>query len=130
MKKFLLVIVSLFCINLSLYGQSSFDEALMRAKIEKKLLLVELIMDFCPYCERMEKSVLSKDDVKKILDEKYIFIKLNTKRDEIPSNLTSRLTPTFYFLNHQGEVLEELKGLMKKSDFLFYLEEIYTQEIK
>lgn len=126
MNKILIILVFSF---LSLFG-NNFELAVQKASGTNKLILVELVMEFCPYCERMEKAVLSKADIKKILQEKYVFIKLDINNDEIPYNLTSRLTPTFYFLSNDGEkVLEEVKGLTKKSNFKFFLEEVYEQEI-
>jgi thioredoxin-related protein len=104
------------------------DTALKQADLENKLVLVEITRDFCPYCERMEKSVLNKADVKVLIKKKYVFLKLNLSHDEIPYIFSSKLTPTFYFLNEKGEILEELMGLMKKSDFIFYLNEISSQE--
>lgn len=117
-----LFIAVLFCSTFIF--ANSFDDALTQAAKEKKLVLVELTRDFCPYCIRMDKSVLSKPDVQALIKEKYIFVKLNLSHDEIPYNLTSQLTPTFYFLDTKGEIIEEVKGLMKKSDFIFYLNEI------
>jgi len=72
--------------------------------------------------------IKSKISAEKIY-EKYLFIKLNTKKDNIPDMMKSRITPSFYFVSNDGsKVLEEAIGLMSKSDFIFYLEEIYEQE--
>ena len=70
MKKVILYVF----LSISLWG-FNFEEAVIEAKREHKLLLVELEMESCPYCERMDKFVLSKDDVKKLINEHYIFIK-------------------------------------------------------
>jgi len=68
---------------------------------------------------------LSKDDVKKLMDEHYVFIKLDINKEVIPEHLTSRMTPTFYFLSSDGEhILEEIKGAPSKSDFVNYLNKI------
>lgn len=103
----------------------NFEEAVMEAKKEHKLLLVELEMESCPYCERMDKFVLSKDDVKKLINEHYVFIKLDINKEVIPEHLTSRMTPTFYFLSSDGEnIIEEIKGAPSKSDFINYLNKV------
>lgn len=117
MKQIILCVflsISLWAFNL--------EEAVMQAQKEHKLLLIELEMESCPYCERMDKFVLSKDDVKKLIDEQYIFIKLDINKEVIPEHLTSRMTPTFYFLSSDGEnIIEEIKGVPSKSDFINYL---------
>lgn len=123
MKKILLLLM--FSVMLCAF---SFEEALVQAKQNNKLILVELIMEFCPYCERMEKFVLSKDDVAKIVDEYYVFIKLDINKETVPEHLTSRLTPTFYFLSSDGEtIIEEIKGASSKSDFIKYLNKATQQ---
>lgn len=120
MKKIILCVL----LSISLWA-FNFEEAVIEAKKEHKLLLVELEMESCPYCERMEKFVLSKDDVKKLMDEHYVFIKLDINKEVIPEHLTSRMTPTFYFLSSDGEsIIEEIKGAPSKSDFINYLHKV------
>jgi thioredoxin-related protein len=104
----------------------SFGDALKEAKEHHKMILVELIMESCPYCLQMDKYVLSKADVQAKINEKFIFVKLDIDKDEIPDLLTSRMTPTFYFLNETGEtVLQEIKGAPSKSEFLTVLSASY-----
>ena len=123
MKKIIL------CVFLSMtLWASSFEEAILKAKSEHKLLLVELEMEFCPYCERMDKFVLSKDDVKQLINDNYVFIKLDINKEVIPEHLSSRMTPTFYFLSSDGEsIIEEIKGAPSKSDFMNYLNKVKQQ---
>ena len=123
MKKIILCVL----LSISLWA-FNFEEAVIEAKKEHKLLLVELEMESCPYCERMEKFVLSKDDVKKLINEHYIFIKLDINKEVIPEHLISRMTPTFYFLSSDGEnIIEEIKGAPSKSDFINYLNKVKKQ---
>ena len=120
MKKvilFLLLSITLCAFN--------FEEAVIEAKKEHKLLLIELEMESCPYCEKMDKFVLSKNDVKKLIDEHYVFVKIDINKEVIPEHLTSRMTPTFYFLSSDGEhIIEEIKGAPSKSDFINYLNKV------
>lgn len=123
MKKIILCAL----LSISLWSLS-FEEAVMEAKKEHKLLLVELEMESCPYCERMDKFVLSKEDVKKLINEHYIFLKLDINKEVIPEHFTSRMTPTFYFLSSNGEnIIEEIKGAPSKSDFIHYLNKVKEQ---
>ena len=123
MKKIILCVL----LSISLWA-FNFEEAVIEAKKERKLLLVELEMELCPYCERMDKFVLSKEDVKKLINEHYVFIKLDINKEVIPEHLISRMTPTFYFLSSDGEsVIEEIKGAPSKSDFINYLNKVKQQ---
>ena len=115
-------VCGLLIISLSLCG-SSFSDATESAKTQKKLILVELVMESCSYCEKMEKFVLSKEDVKNAIEKNYIFVKLDIQKDEMPELLTSRITPTFYFLSSDGiKILHEVIGAPSKSEFMILLE--------
>ncbi len=124
MKAFFLLIA---CV-ISLWSMS-FEEAISNAKKENKKILVELVMEGCPYCERMEKYVLSKADVKEILDASFVFVVLDIDKDTIPDHLTSRMSPSFYFLSKDGQkILHEIKGAPPKSDFINQLKYVAQME--
>lgn len=120
--------VIILCVLINLLFSASFETALNEAKKTHKMLLVELVMESCSYCEKMDKYVLSNDEVKQILNDHYIFIKLDIHKDDIPEILTSRLTPTFYFINaSEGKIIKDIIGASSKSQFLAYLETQYLQ---
>jgi len=103
----------------------TFSDAIQEAEKNHKLILVEMVMEFCPYCQQMDKYVLSKEDVQMVINHKYVFLKLDIEKDEIPALFTSRMTPTFYFVNASGEdILYEIKGAPSKSEFLRILKSI------
>ena len=114
MRVFLLV-----CVLILSSWSISFEEAQLRAKKEDKKILVELVMASCPYCERMEKYVLSQEDVLKLIEASFVFVSLDIDKDSIPEHLSSRMTPTFYFLSKDGKkILHEIKGALPKSEFI------------
>jgi len=116
------MVCGLLIISLSLWA-SSFSDAREKAKAQQKPILVELVMESCLYCEKMEKFILSKEDVKKILEKNYILLKLDIHKDEIPEFLVSRVTPTFYFLSSDGiTILHEVIGAPSKSEFIVLLD--------
>ncbi len=110
-----------FMINLSAWA-SNFTDVREKAQIQNKVILIELVMESCSYCEKMDKFVLSKEDVRSLIDKNYIFVKLDIHKDEIPEFLTSRITPTFYFLTADNIVLHEIIGASSKSEFIALLE--------
>lgn len=108
-------------ISLSAWA-SNFKDVREKAQIQNKVILIELVMESCSYCEKMDKFVLSKEDVRSMIDKNYIFLKLDIHKDEIPEFLTSRITPTFYFLTADNIVLHEIIGAPSKSEFIALLE--------
>ncbi|WP_263833324.1 thioredoxin family protein [Sulfurospirillum oryzae] len=116
------ILCGFLIMSLSLVA-SNLTEAMDKAQTQKKLILVELVMESCSYCEKMEKFVLSKEEVKNRLDRHYVFLKLDINKDEIPELLTSRMTPTFYFVSSDAsQVLYEVQGAASKSEFVTLLE--------
>lgn len=121
-------IVSLLLFSVTLWAMN-FEDAVLKAQKEDKKILVELVMESCPFCEQVDKYILTKADVQTLLDKGYIFLKLDINKDEIPDFLLSRMTPTFYFLNTKGDkILHEIKGAPSKSDFINQIEYVTKME--
>lgn len=118
-------IVLMWMFTGALLFAATFSDAIQEAEKNHKLILVEMVMEFCPYCQQMDKYVLSKEDVKMVINHKYVFLKLDIEKDEIPAFFTSRMTPTFYFVSASGEdIVYEIKGAPSKSEFLRILKSI------
>lgn len=127
MKKLFLFI---YFLTLNVWA-NNYDIAIKKAQDEGKKLLVELVMESCPYCEKVERFVLANQEVKETIENHFIFIVLDIQKDSIPDHLTSRLTPTFYFLNPNNEtILFEIKGAPSKSEFLNFLKKVISDKDK
>ena len=83
-------IVSLLLFSVTLWAMN-FEDAVLKAQKEDKKILVELVMESCPFCEQVDKYILTKVDVQTLLDKGYIFLKLDINKDEIPDFLLSRI---------------------------------------
>lgn len=122
------LLMMLFFLSITTWAMT-FEDAVMKAEKENKKILVEMVMEFCPFCEQVDKYILSRSEVQMVLNNHFIFVKLDINKDEIPEHLTSRMTPTFYFLNTKGEnILHEMKGAPSKSEFLNQLQYVITLE--
>ncbi|MCC6865116.1 MAG: thioredoxin family protein [Ignavibacteria bacterium] len=62
-------------------SQSNFDDALKKAKTENKRVIVDVYTDWCGWCKKMDEDVYSNNDIKKIIDDNFIFVKLNAEGD-------------------------------------------------
>lgn len=122
------VIVVLLLFSVGLFALS-YEDAILKAQKENKKILVELVMESCPFCEHVDKYVLTKEDVRTLLEKEFVFLKLDIDKNEIPDFLVSRMTPTFYFLNAKGDkILHEIKGAPSKSEFIKQLEYVIKIE--
>ncbi len=106
------------------------DSAFKKAKAQKKLILVEISKQNCPYCEALEREVFQNPNYLKEIEKNYIIIKLQKNRDKIPSFLKTRFYPTTYILKYDKTIIDELPGYMKSDNFIDFIKEVYRQERK
>lgn len=122
------VLMILFFLGITVWAMT-FEDAVVKAGKENKKILVEMVMEFCPFCEQVDTYILSKSEVQRVINNHFIFLKIDINKDDIPEHLTSRMTPTFYFLNVKGEnILHEIRGAPSKSEFLNQLQHTITLE--
>ncbi len=118
----------LFCI-VSLFGYS-LEEAFIKAKKDKKLILVEVSKENCPYCTALEREIFNDTKKVKEIEKRYVIVKLKREKDQIPSFLDVKYYPSTYLLKSNGTIVDEIPGYVKSSDFMEFIEEVYRQEKK
>ncbi len=105
------------------------DDILKEAKKEKKLVMIEAISKTCYYCEKMEREVLSKSDIKSAIHKDFVYMKVDIDRETLPLDLQKyykKITPSFFVLDADGKVLNSYPGSWTKEDFF----EIMRENIK
>ncbi|RXJ89208.1 thioredoxin family protein [Arcobacter sp. CECT 8983] len=107
---------------------SNYDEKeiLKEAQNKGKHIIVYATSKTCYFCKKMEKDVLSKQDVKDIMAEDYIFLKVDVDYVKLPFGLKKHfkgMTPTFFVLTSGGELLNTYPGAWVKNDYLQILKE-------
>lgn len=108
----------------------SMEEAQQLAREHGKKVLVYALAEWCGYCKKMEKEVYPEQDVINTLAKYYYPVRLDIESDrEITFNnevmtesqfaLKFRIsgTPTFYFLDDQGEMLGAQPGFIPADTF-------------
>lgn len=96
------------------------------AKKEGKHIIVYATSQTCYFCKKMEKEVLSLNDVQNIMNEDYLFIKVDVDFVSLPFNLKKHfkgMTPTFFVLTNDADILNIYPGAWVKTDFLEILKE-------
>ena len=110
----------------------SFESVLSQAQAKDKPILVEIYAPWCPYCQRMQKTVYSNETVREYLDETFTYVRLNSDttagthqyRDrtlstkQLASVLGAKGVPTTTFLKPDGTPIARQPGFIKRPMFL------------
>lgn len=153
LNKIVLVIIGLLLVNFTGFaGPKTFNEALKLAKKQDKKLILDVYTDWCGWCKKMDKDVYGKSEIKDIVEDDFIFYKLNAEGDEKISYLGKDYSaadlaalfevsgyPTTIFFEPNGKVIEykyndqkmnNLPGYYKSGEFKKVLEFMRDEKYK
>jgi thioredoxin-related protein/Tol biopolymer transport system component len=112
----------------------NYNEGLALTKKENKYILIYFYTDWCGYCKKMDKETYSKEEVKKILNENFVVVKVNAESDkkviengkEITESELSKLYqvsgyPTTWFLESNHSRVAPLPGCVTTEQFISVL---------
>jgi len=109
----------------------SYNDGLTLAEKENKYVLINFYTDWCGYCKKMDKETYSKEEVKKILNENFVVVKVNAESDnkviengeEITERELAKLYqvsgyPTTWFLESNHNRVAPLPGYVTTEQFI------------
>jgi thioredoxin-related protein len=102
------------------------EDLLKEARESKKKIFVYATSKTCHFCKKMDKEVLSLNDVVREIEKDFIFLKVDIEDVSLPFNLSKGyrgMTPTFFALDNEGKLKNKYPGSWNKKDFLTILEE-------
>jgi len=130
----------------------SFDEAVKKAKKENKKVVVDVYTDWCGWCKKMDKNVYGNSDIKNIIEDSFVFVKLDAEGSgkntyegkaytdgELAAYFQVSGYPTTVFLEPDGKIIEfnydkfqmnNLPGYYPADDFKKVLEYIRDGKYK
>jgi len=119
----------------------SFDEGMLKAKEENKLLLVDFYTDWCVWCKRMDSDTYSDERVINFLNSNFILVKLNPEKEgslsfqdkvfqnaEFAGAAGVRGYPATGFFTSKEEFITLVPGYKDAEGFLELLK-LVTQEV-
>jgi len=132
--------------------QLSFDDALKTAKKVHKKVIVDIYTDWCGWCKKMDREAYSDEGIKKIIEDDFIYVKLNAEGNGVNKYNGKSYTdgelaeyfqvtgyPTTVFLDIKGKVIEfnynkyrmnNLPGYYETNEFRKILEYIRDDKYK
>lgn len=97
------------------------EEALIKAKGEKKLVLVDVSAIWCPTCRQLDIEIFGREDVRRVIREKYVFTRLEYETDEGQRFLEKYRAsgfPSLFLLDGEGRVIKRLSVTFDAGEFL------------
>lgn len=111
-----------------------YDEGLAKAKKEKKHVVVHFYTTWCGWCKRMDKQTFADQQVRKVLNEDYVSIRVNGQSGEkvdldgkdaterqVAGMYGVRAYPITWFLKPSGERIAPKSGYCSAEEFLYIL---------
>jgi thioredoxin-related protein len=118
-----------------------FKDALVKAKEEKKLVLIEFYTDWCGYCKKFHRETLKDKKVTQMLADNFVAVRLNAENPKErleykgQSHTNVEFTryfgvngyPTLAFLNSDGDPITLIPGFVSASKFLPILDYLHQR---
>jgi len=101
----------------------SFSQAISKAIANRKIVLIKIHSDNCPFCKALDNTIRKNNEVKRLLNQNFVMVSLNNSRDELPLGIEVDVTPSLAFIRADtrevkmiipgiealGELIETLK---------------------
>jgi thioredoxin-related protein len=95
-----------------------YETAHRQAQESGKLIMIESMRPGCYYCRVMEERVFEDETAREAIAKRVIPLKIDISHESMPAGIEARVTPSFYFLDANGNLVKKLIGGWTKEDFL------------
>ena len=109
---------------LSFDWADDYDEALVKAKQENKIVYVFIGTANCPFCNKLKETTLSDKSVIDAINKDFVPIYLSVDIDDVPKQFNLRFYPAHYFVDTNGKIIYSTAGYREKSTFLELLSDV------
>jgi thiol:disulfide interchange protein len=101
------------------FASGSYDEALAKARAEKKLLLVDVYTDWCGWCKKLDREVLGDARVARAASS-LVAVRVNAEKEgeEVARKFEVQGFPTILFVDGSGTVVERVEGYVDVDEML------------
>jgi len=105
---------------------SKYQKALSLVEKQDKPMMIKLTSEDCHFCKKMDSKVLNDSEVKSFLSKNFILLNIDVKKEKLPLPLDYSVTPTFFFIDKDENVIYKIQGAWHKKDFM----ELLTMVLK
>ena len=94
------------------FYEGTYESAKAKAGEEGKLFMVDFYANWCTPCKWMDKTTFKDDQVKKLLSENYVSLKIDIDQPEgydLKEQFDVTMLPTILIFNSQGKMVERIE---------------------
>lgn len=101
------------------FADASFDEALSRARSERRLLLVDVYTDWCGWCKKLDREVFGDPRVAEAARE-LVAVRVNAEKggEKVADRYDVQGYPTVLFLDGSGTVVKKVEGYVDVDEMI------------
>ncbi len=101
------------------YWRNSWEVALAEAKKEKRPLVLELYLEGCPHCQRLDKETHPDQEVALALNTRFIPVRLEGRQHlDVVKQFHVTGAPTTLIFSPEGQELHRFAGFMPPQQYL------------
>ena len=98
--------------------ETNYEIALNKAKNKNKNLMMLVTSESCPWCRKLERQTLRKEDINDIIQKSYIPLNVDQDLKNYPKNFEVKYVPTVYFIDSKsGKIIQKSVGYKNKKEF-------------
>lgn len=101
------------------FSAASFDDALSRARSEKRILLVDVYTDWCGWCKKLDREVFTDGRVADAA-KGLVAVRVNAEKggEEVARRYGVEGFPTILFVDGSGNVVKRINGYVDAVEML------------
>lgn len=100
----------------------SWDAAMQEAEATGKIIMIDAVRTGCHYCVEMDEAVFKDEAMAAYIEKRFIPVKINLAEEALPLGLDVSMTPTFFFVTKEGDLLKKVPGSWNQEDFRSFLD--------
>jgi thiol-disulfide isomerase/thioredoxin len=112
------------------FYHGTWEEAIMKAKAEDKIIFVDAFTTWCGPCKRMASSTFPDPEVGKLFNQHFLSLKIDMEKDmglEFRKKFPVSAYPTLFFIDYDEEVVQKVVGAKSPSDLIALGESIIAK---
>ncbi len=107
------------------------EEESVRAIKEKKLILLNIETQECPYCAKMKKEIFNNPQYRKEINKKFVFVSIHQNDPSLPMDLRTPYVPANAIIVPSTKaVVDAYVGYIEPTRFMEILEDAYKEGMK